>query len=145
VFAADPPPAVPEAFAPPVVEPPIGPPDVPTAAFAPADTQAPQNPVVGPPVPYLAVPPPPPAVAGDPSLVYAGAEPLTPFVHSADEGITETSVGGPFTSVASMATEILSVTPDIPVMAVPEEPESEIITKDVTLIARGRRRKFRLR
>jgi len=96
-------------------------------------------------VPHLAVPPPPPAVADDPSLVFAGAEPLTPFVHSADEGLTETSMGGRFTSVASMATEILSATPDIPTMAAPEEPESEIISKDVTLIARGRRRKFRLR
>ena len=48
-------------------------------------------------------------------------------------------------SAASMATEILSVAPEMPLVAVAEEPESELITKDVTLIARGRKKRFRLR
>ena len=44
-----------------------------------------------------------------------------------------------------MATEILAVSPEAPVIDASEEPESEIISKDVTLIARGRKKRFRLR
>ena len=44
-----------------------------------------------------------------------------------------------------MATEILSASPEAsPHRGSPEGPESEIISKDVTLIARGRRKRFRL-
>ncbi len=43
-----------------------------------------------------------------------------------------------------MATEILAVSPEIPMVEAPDETESELITKDVTLIARGRKRRFRL-
>ncbi|MGH3185411.1 MAG: hypothetical protein ACRDOE_26385, partial [Streptosporangiaceae bacterium] len=48
------------------------------------------------------------------------------------------------TSAASMATEILSASPDIPTVATPEVAEAELISKDVTLIARGRKKRFRL-
>ena len=51
-----------------------------------------------------------------------------------------------YASAASMATEILSTAPDTPIVAEPEtSPEDELISKDLTLIARGRRRRFRLR
>ena len=102
------------------------------------------------PVPYMAAPPPPPlhpmaateVTGAEP--VFA-EEPLTPFLHSADEGATEAPTDGVVTSVASMATEILSATPDIPTVAVPDMRESELISKDLTLIARGRKKRFRLR
>jgi hypothetical protein len=50
------------------------------------------------------------------------------------------------TSAASMATEILSASPEITTatVVVPEPQEAELISKEVTLIARGRRKKFRL-
>jgi hypothetical protein len=47
-------------------------------------------------------------------------------------------------SAASMATEILSVSPEASAVDVPGDGESELISKDVTLIARGRRKRFRL-
>jgi len=82
-----------------------------------------------------------------------GSDPLTEFAHpefaeaesEADEDVSEAG-DQLFTSVASMATEILSASPEIPTIGVPEETdsESELITKDVTLIARGRRKRFRL-
>ena len=52
--------------------------------------------------------------------------------------------GHEFNSPASMATEILSLAPDAAPAEVVEAPHSELISKDVTLIARGRRKRFRL-
>jgi hypothetical protein len=49
-----------------------------------------------------------------------------------------------FSSAASMATEILSASPDTASVATPEDPEQVLISQDVTLIARGRRKRFRL-
>jgi hypothetical protein len=48
-----------------------------------------------------------------------------------------------FSSAASMA-EILSASPDTASVATPEDPEQVLISQDVTLIARGRRKRFRL-
>ncbi len=63
-----------------------------------------------------------------------------------DEALFTTDESHHLNSAASMATEILAVSPEAPLIdAASEGPESEIITKDVTLIARGRRKRFRLR
>jgi len=68
------------------------------------------------------------------------------FSDAEDEALFTTDESHHLNSAASMATEILAVAPDTPIITdVSEEPESEIITKDVTLIARGRRKRFRLR
>jgi hypothetical protein len=72
-----------------------------------------------------------------------GSNPLSAFDDDGAEAVFTTDEN-PRDSAASMATEILSASPDIPTIGVPEEPESEIISKDVTLIARGRRKRFRL-
>ena len=91
------------------------------------------------------------ALAGSPATPSNGSDPLTGFARPEfAEAEAEEDVSGPadqlFTSVASMATEILSASPEIPTVGIPEESdaESELITKDVTLIAHGRRRRFRL-
>jgi hypothetical protein len=67
----------------------------------------------------------------------------TPFaIEAADE--EDASEAAPqVTSAATMA-EILAATPDVPAVTVPELRESELISKDVTLIARGRKKRFRL-
>ena len=101
----------------------------------------------------LRMPPAPPAYDGvapspdpAPAPVFVETEaPLTPFVHSAAEAITESRAMG-MSSVASMATEILSVAPEAQAdEPEPEVNEAEVISKDLTLIARGRRKRFRLR
>jgi hypothetical protein len=104
-----------------------------------------------PPAPHLAVPPPRP----DPQLMpettplVTGSDPQSAFVETpfvieeADE--EEALESAPqVTSAATMATEILAATPDVPAMAAPELRESELISKDLTLIARGRKKRFRL-
>jgi hypothetical protein len=60
------------------------------------------------------------------------------------EALFTTDTSHHLNSAATMATEILSASPEIPTVGVPEDLESEIISKDVTLIARGRKKKFRL-
>ncbi len=67
------------------------------------------------------------------------------FIEVEDEALFTTDESHHLNSAASMATEILAVAPDAPIVDASEEPESEIITKDLTLIARGRRKRFRLR
>ena len=63
-----------------------------------------------------------------------------------DELGDEVDEDRPMSSAASMATEILSAAPDVPGVAPVEEAnESQIISKDLTLIARGRQKRFRLR
>ncbi len=60
------------------------------------------------------------------------------------EPVFADDAGQQFNSAASMATEILSVAPDAVPAEIAEAPQSELISKDVTLIARGRRKRFRL-
>ncbi|MGA2519739.1 MAG: hypothetical protein ABSG81_02845 [Acidimicrobiales bacterium] len=156
VFTTDGPPP-PPAFTPETPAPPPPPPPIPTSAPPPAPPMPPMPAasatpppfvIPDPPAPHLAEPPPPPPLVGEGQLqaapIFVDA-PITPFVHSPLEGATEMAEPGHFSSVASMATEILSATPEIPTMAAPEPPASELISKDLTLIARGRKKRFRLR
>jgi hypothetical protein len=48
-------------------------------------------------------------------------------------------------SAASMATEILSAAPRTPVVAERSEDTPTMLAEDVTIMAKGRRRRFRLR
>jgi hypothetical protein len=73
-----------------------------------------------------------------------GSVPVSAFDDGGGEALFTTDTSHHLDSAASMATEILSASPEIPTVGVPEDLESEIISKDVTLIARGRKRKFRL-
>jgi len=151
--AAPTPPSVTTAFATGALAPtripePAAPPPPPVPPLPPAASTLPpfSPPEAG--DPQMAVPPPPTAGVADPPVqaveVDGASEALSPFVQSSVEELPDTLETGPFNSAASMATEILSVTPEIPTMAVPEEPAAELISKDVTLIARGRRKRFRL-
>ena len=73
-----------------------------------------------------------------------GIEPPMAFGDAAAE--EDVATGTPqFTSTASMAAEVLSVSPEIPILEVPGTSESELISKDLTLIARERKKRFRLR
>jgi len=68
------------------------------------------------------------------------------FTAEPDLSYDEMDESRPVTSAASMATEILSAAPEVPVAAPAEQANvSEIISKDLTLIARGRKKRFRLR
>jgi hypothetical protein len=105
-------------------------------------------------LPHADLAPPPPALAEpyvpDPPVFQTAPSHINgidPFAAPTDAEYEEDdSTGTPDThSAASMATEILAVAPETPLAAVAEEPESELITKDVTLIARGRKKRFRLR
>jgi hypothetical protein len=77
----------------------------------------------------------------------------SPFIESFEaepepEPVVEFEDNRTFMSAASMANEILAATPDAPVALEPEEapsPDAELISKDMTLIARERKRRFRLR
>jgi hypothetical protein len=60
-----------------------------------------------------------------------------------DELVAEVELG-PVTSAASMATEILSASPEAPAVETPEVADAELISRDLTLIARGRKKRFRL-
>jgi hypothetical protein len=64
---------------------------------------------------------------------------------ASETAVDDSDPSRPFVSAASMATEILSATPDTPVEASPAVSASELISQDLTLIAKGRRRRFRLR
>ena len=71
----------------------------------------------------------------------------TPEADAVDEWNAAPDESEPvFSSAASMATEILSATPESPFVAAPETSgEPDLISKDLTLIARSRRKRFRLR
>jgi hypothetical protein len=98
----------------------------------------------GTPHPEVLTSPPTPVLAEDTTSTVNGSQPLTPLADAADEdGATETSPQ--FTSTASMATEILSASPEIPIVDIAETSEAELISKDLTLIARERKKRFRLR
>lgn len=74
-----------------------------------------------------------------------GTDPLSAFDGNEGEPVFTTDESHQLNSVASMATEILAVAPEASATGVPEElSESELISKDVTLIARGRKKRFRL-
>ncbi len=87
-----------------------------------------------------------------PTTFANGSDQFTAFPALAHEEAPEDLDDGMshhLTSAASMATEILSASPEIDdVMQSDTEEadaqESELISKDVTLIARGRRKRFRL-
>jgi hypothetical protein len=55
-----------------------------------------------------------------------------------------TTGAGRSESAASMVTEILSAAPRAPVVET-TEPEKTMLAEDVTIMAKGRRRRFRLR
>jgi hypothetical protein len=62
-----------------------------------------------------------------------------------DEDAAPPAESSPFGSAASMATEILAATPEDPSIDAPKEtPASPFISEDMTIIARGRRKRFRL-
>jgi hypothetical protein len=73
-----------------------------------------------------------------------GRDPYTTVDDSDAEALFTTDESHHMYSAASMATEILSVAPEASVPDVSDGPESELISKDVTLIARGRKKRFRL-
>jgi hypothetical protein len=73
-----------------------------------------------------------------------GVDPLSGSIETEDE-FTGEGASAQVTSAASMATEILSASPEVATtVAEPEVSEAELISKDLTLIARGRKRRFRL-
>jgi hypothetical protein len=82
-----------------------------------------------------------------PDVAYDADTADTPEADAVDEWNAAPDDGEPvFSSAASMATEILSATPESPFVAAPETSgEPDLISKDLTLIARGRRKRFRLR
>jgi len=91
---------------------------------------------------------PDPPVFETPTTHINGIDPFAASIDAEDEEDTATGTSDPhFSSAASMATEILSVAPETAVAVVPDDsdPEAELITKDVTLIARGRKKRFRIR
>jgi hypothetical protein len=87
---------------------------------------------------------PDPPVFETPPVHFNGIEPFGPPPDAEDDDDAN-GTPDPQYSSASMVTEILSAAPEMPIAAVAEDPESELITKDVTLIARGRKRRFHLR
>jgi hypothetical protein len=103
-------------------------------------------------LPQAAPLPPVPVPASQPSALtfeapaghINGIEPLAAFEDD-EEAVFTTDTSQEVNSAASLATEILSASPEIAAIAVPEERESVFITQDVTLIARDRRKRFRLR
>jgi hypothetical protein len=88
--------------------------------------------------------PPAPAVFAPPVQIN-GIEPLSAYEDEEEEAVFTADPSHQLASPASMATEILSAAPEVEATAVPEEPTSDLISQDVTLIARGRRKRFRLR
>jgi len=128
----------------PVLSPPTAPlpaPPVPVSDAGPLPSSLDQGPVVGlvPPAPLLGDTP-----FEKPSIQVNGRDPLPTFDDSEVEAVFTTDESHHLNSAASMATEILSASPDIATVGTAEDPESEIISKDVTLIARGRKKRFRL-
>jgi hypothetical protein len=84
-----------------------------------------------------------PSTVEEPTRQINGIDVVPVSAHAGDdESVADESPV--FASTASMATEILSASPEIATVGVPETPESELISKDLTLIARGRRKRFRL-
>jgi hypothetical protein len=118
----------------------------PSGLFSEPTIAAPPTPVAE---PLVVAPPTYPAATAD-SAVFEPAAPQLNGAVSApgsidtvDDLVAEED-SGQMTSAASMATEILSASPDVPTVATPEVAEAELISKDLTLIARGRKRRFRL-
>jgi hypothetical protein len=74
-----------------------------------------------------------------------GSDPPSAFDGHKGEALFTTDESHQLNSVASMATEILAVSPEASATEASEElSEAELISKDVTLIARGRKKRFRL-
>jgi hypothetical protein len=140
-----PPPVAPVLASPP---PPPTPPPAPMTPVGPGGFslgEAPAPPAASPP---LTAPPAPSAAAvfAAPPAHINGIEPIAAYEEEEDEAVFTSDPSHQLTSAASMATEILSATPEVEAVAAPEdETKSEFISQDVTLIARGRRKRFRLR
>jgi len=119
----------------------------------------------------MAAPPPPPPLSApapapvadlsplsvapafeSPTTLANGSDQFTAFPapeHEEAQEDLDDGMSHHLTSAASMATEILSVSPEIDDVTrsgteESDAQESELISKDVTLIARGRRKRFRL-
>jgi hypothetical protein len=129
----------------------VPPPPLPPPPAAPADTVDALGFSIGEAVPEAAPGPSSSSfeVTPVPAVVSNGSDPSHAVADTAAEGDEITSdATGLFTSAASMATEILSATPEVAFADLVEEPtgdqEAELISKDVTLIARGRKKRFRL-
>ena len=74
-----------------------------------------------------------------------GVDPFPALADTGDDEELAEDASPVFGSAASMATEILSAAPEVaPTMAGADDPKEVLISEDVTLIARGRRRRFRL-
>ncbi len=133
----------------------IATPEVPVVAPAPIAPDTPtgfsfsEPPTVGLAAPSseaLAAPPslPDPSLFEEPAGHVNGSDPLPAVAEVEDQDDVATELSGHVSSAASMATEILSASPEIPTLETSDEREPVFITKDVTLIARGRKKRFRL-
>ncbi|HEY5025751.1 MAG TPA: hypothetical protein VII76_12310 [Acidimicrobiales bacterium] len=135
----------PEAIAVPVAPPPPPPAPVvePVAVVEPVEVEvwSPEPPtvIVAAPAPVATVPDP-----DTPMVHMNGTDQPSTFDDPEDEALFTTDESHHLNSAASMATEILAMAPDVPVAELSARPESELISKDVTLIARGRKKRFRL-
>jgi hypothetical protein len=134
------------------------PPPPPSVAVLPAEDSRVESPsglfseptIAPPPAPVsepLAVAPvasPAEAAVFEPSAQHLnGVDPVSGSIDTEDDLVAEEE-SGPVTSAASMATEILSASPEVATVATPEVAEAELISRDLTLIARGRKKRFRL-
>jgi hypothetical protein len=132
-----------------VATPPLPAPPPPMAPPAP---MAPTGPVgfsfseaPAPPVTTPSSPPAAPVFEAPPAHIN-GIEPMAAFEDEEEGAVFTTDPSNHLASAASMATEILSATPEVEAVFVTDEDlKSELISPDVTLIARGRRKRFRLR
>jgi hypothetical protein len=124
---------------------------VPTPPPTPPAPMAPTSPIgfsfSEAPAPPVTTPPSPPAASVFEAPVHInGIEPIAAFEDDEEGAVFTTDPSHQLSSAASMATEILSATPEVEAVFVSDEdPKSELISKDVTLIARGRKKRFRLR
>jgi hypothetical protein len=85
------------------------------------------------------------AISAETAVHVNGSDPLAASEPIEDEPVFTSDPAHQFDSAASMATEILSAAPEAVVTEAPPGAESELISKDMTLIARDRRKRFRLR
>ena len=141
---------------PPVAFPPPPPPVVESPPPELVFEAAPQTPVVeSPPEPVFDVTPATPVVESPPPEPVFEAAPVRPDtdndVEALEEGpgATDEPPGSedakPYSSAVSLASEILSATPESPEPEGEPEAKSSLISEDMTLIARGRRKRFRMR
>lgn len=94
----------------------------------------------------VATPPslPSPPVSEEPTIPVNGIDPFVAPQVIEDEPVFTSDSAHQLNSAASMATEILSAAPEAVATDAPPDSGSELISKDMTLIARGRKKRFRL-